>query len=68
MCVRQTAACVHGAAVMYVDSSFMAWYIVTFKDWKKSCLYTEIAAKVVGVCLAVSEVLSTSSFLHEGCH
>jgi len=58
-----------GATVMYVDNSFMARYIVTFKDWKKSCcLYAEVAATVIGVCLAVSQVLSTSSFLHGGSH
>jgi len=57
-----------GAEVMYVDNSFMAWYIVTFKDWKKSCLYTEVAATVIGVYLAVSQVLSSSSSLHGSCH
>ena len=57
------------AEVMYVDNSFMAWYIATFKYCKKSCLYTEVAATVVGVCLALGQVLSTSSsFLHGGCH
>jgi hypothetical protein len=54
------------AEVMYDDNSFVAWYIVNFKDWKKSCLYTEVAATVIGVCLAVGQVLSTSSFLHGG--
>jgi len=38
---------------MYVDNSFMTLYIVTFKDWTKSCLYTEVAATVMGKCLAV---------------
>lgn len=56
-----------GAEVMHVDNSFLAWHIVTFKDWKKSCLYTEVAATVIGLCLAVGQVLSTS-FLHGGCH
>lgn len=57
-----------GAEVMHVDSSFMAWHIVTFKDWKKSWVYTEVAATVIGVCLAVSQVLSTSSFLYGDSH
>jgi len=42
-----------GAEIMYVDNSFMAWYIVTFKNWKKSCLYTEVAATVTGMYLAI---------------
>ena len=54
-----------GAEVMYVDSSFMTWYIVTFKDRKKSCLYTEVAATVTGMCPAVGQVPFTYSHLQD---